>query len=137
MLHLFCEQHVLINDWDRSKRTAPEELGEEVRVKVQDHLNLTKADFAVLLGIAEKLKPNFYVTLVGDPNIIQEVCLFFCFIWSTPERLLHCQRDPPTPHPLNTPKRHFFLFFFWIGTCHLPETFMVNGFRLKAASSKG
>jgi len=55
-----------------NKRPAPEELGEEVRAKVQETLALTKGDFAVLLGIAEKLKPNFYIDLVGDPNIIQE-----------------------------------------------------------------
>ncbi len=58
----------------RNKRLPSDELGEEVRVRVQEVLGLTKGDFAVLLGIAEKLKPKFYVTLVGDPFVIQEVC---------------------------------------------------------------
>eukprot|EP00026_Physarum_polycephalum_P004318 Phypoly_transcript_04336.p1 GENE.Phypoly_transcript_04336~~Phypoly_transcript_04336.p1 ORF type:complete len:617 (+),score=85.46 Phypoly_transcript_04336:52-1902(+) len=55
-----------------NKNHLPEEIGEEVRTRVQENLNLTKGDFAVLLGLAEKLKPKFYVTLVGDPSIIQE-----------------------------------------------------------------
>jgi len=55
-----------------NKKSTPEEIGEEVRTRVQENLGLTKGDFAVLLGLAEKLKPKFYVTLVGDPSIIQE-----------------------------------------------------------------
>ena len=34
---------------------------------------LADSDFAILLAIAEKLKPGSYVTLAGDPTTIEEV----------------------------------------------------------------
>ncbi len=46
-----------------------------MQMRVQEIMGVSKGDFTVLLGMAEKIKPNFYITLVGDPFVIQEVSL--------------------------------------------------------------
>ncbi len=51
-------------------------MGEDMQIKVQEIMGVSKGDFSVLLGMAEKIKPNFYIDLVGDPFVIQEVLLY-------------------------------------------------------------
>eukprot|EP01121_Diplochlamys_sp_Union-15-3_P015612 TRINITY_DN5203_c0_g1_i1.p1 TRINITY_DN5203_c0_g1~~TRINITY_DN5203_c0_g1_i1.p1 ORF type:complete len:318 (-),score=52.49 TRINITY_DN5203_c0_g1_i1:50-1003(-) len=51
--------------------TRPDVLDPGIIKKIRQDLDLSEADFTVLLGLAEKMSPGIYVTLVGDPGKIE------------------------------------------------------------------
>jgi len=74
MMRLLIRKAVVLIKYVEAELAHTNTLGDGVVKKIRTDLSLTnEADFAVLLGLAEKLKPGVYVTLAGDPTTIEEV----------------------------------------------------------------
>jgi len=72
-MRLLTRKAVVLIKYVEAELAHSNTLGEGVVKRIRVDLALTsEADFSVLLGIAEKLKPGIYVALAGDPTTIEE-----------------------------------------------------------------